>query len=175
MSSVTLARATTTPLRAAATFFALAVLIHNSDHLRRGGDAISADVFWLGSAAIILEVAVVVLVFMRHPAAPLVATAVGFQLALGYLAVHFTPERGWFSDSFVSGDGSVLSVAAASLETVAALGLGVVGAIALRHQGEPGVRAGAGTVPLAEVLRHPLVVAMVLGNVVIFVGSLATR
>src|SRR5687767_8981893 len=111
MSSVTLVRATATPLRAAATFFALAVLIHNSDHLRRGGDSVSADVFWLGSAAIILEVLVVVLVYMRHPAAPLVATAAGFQLALGYLAVHFTPERGLFSDSFVSGDGSALSVA----------------------------------------------------------------
>jgi hypothetical protein len=118
----------TAPLRRAATFFALAVLIHNADHLRRGGDSVSADVFWLGSAAIMLEVAVVVLVFRRHPAGPLVSTAAGFQLALGYLAVHFTPERGWFSDSFVSGEGSTLSWAAASLETIAALVLGVVGA-----------------------------------------------
>src|SRR5215211_7118848 len=67
----------TAPLRAAATFFALAVLVHNSDHLRRGGDSVAADVFWVGSAALLLEVGIVLLVYMRHPAAPLLATAIG--------------------------------------------------------------------------------------------------
>src|SRR4051812_16898859 len=100
----------TARLPAAAVFFTVAVLFHNSDHLRRGGDSVASDVFWLGSAAIILEIGVVLLVFMRHPAAPLVATVVGAGLALGYLVVHFTPERTWVSDSFVSGNGAALSV-----------------------------------------------------------------
>jgi ABC-type spermidine/putrescine transport system permease subunit II len=158
------------PLRAAATFFTIAVLVHNSDHLRRGGDSVAADVFWLGSAAILLEVAVVVLVFMRHPAAPLVATVAGFQLALGYLGVHFTPERTWFSDSFLDG-GQAASWAAASLETVAALVLGVVGALALRRRDFD----GTGTVSVGDALRHPVVAVMALGNAVVFVGSLLTR
>lgn len=160
----------TAPLRAAAVFFAVAVLVHNSDHLRRGGDSVAGDVFWVGSAAILLEVAVVLLVFMRHPTAPLLATAAGFQLALGYLVVHFTPARSWFSDSFLDG-GQVASKAAASLETTAALVLGVVGALALRRRAYEGV-AG---VPVGDALRHPVVVAMITGNAIIFVGSLLTR
>ena len=160
----------TVPLRAAATFFTFAVLVHNTDHLRRGGDSVAADVFWLGSAAILLEVAVVLLVFMRHPAAPLVATVAGFQLALGYLGVHFTPERTWFSDSFIDG-GQAVSWAAASLETAAALVLGVVGALALRRHAFDRVDA----VPIGQAVRHPVVAAMALGNAVIFVGSVLTR
>ena len=167
--------ATTPLLRAAAAFFVVAVLLHNADHLRRGGDAVSADVFWLGSAAIFIEVGVVLLVFMRHPAAPVVAAATGFSLALGYLAVHFTPERDWFSDSFVSGGAGGLSWTAASLETVAALALGVAGVMALRQQHGLAVRGDAGTLPVTHALGHPLVAAMGLGNAIIFVGSLATR
>ncbi|MEY2475887.1 MAG: hypothetical protein QOG87_1202 [Actinomycetota bacterium] len=168
-------RTETAALRAAATFFAVAVLVHNGDHLRRGGDTVSAEVFALGSAAMLLEIGVVLLVFMRHPAAPLAAAGVGFQLALGYLAVHFTPERSWFSDSFVSGEGSALSWTAASLETAAALVLGVIGVVVLRRHGTRPAEGGKGTRAFAEGLRHPIVVAMVLGNLAIFLGSLATR
>ena len=177
MQSHRLATTTATPplLRAAAAFFVVAVLLHNADHLRRGGDAVSADVFWLGSAAILIEVGVVLLVFMGHPAAPVVAAATGFSLALGYLGVHFTPERGWLSDSFVSGGAGGLSWTAASLETVAALALGVAGVMALRQQDGPAVRADADTLSVADALRHPLVAAMALGNAIIFVGSLVTR
>lgn len=45
----------------AAAFFTLAVLIHNADHVRRGADSASLAVFWVGTAAIGLEVAIVVL------------------------------------------------------------------------------------------------------------------
>ena len=74
------------------------------------------------------------------PSAPLLATVAGFQLALGYLAVHFTPDRSWFSDSFLEG-GQVASWFAASLETTAALVLGVVGVLALRRRAYDGVLA----------------------------------
>ena len=155
-------------LRTAAGFFAVAVLVHNGDHLRRGGDSVSADVFWLGSAALLVEVGVVALVFTRHRLAPLVATIAGFQLALGYLAVHFTPARGWFSDSFLNTGASPVSITAAALEAIAAAVLGVAAVAALRS-----ARGSRHFDPAG--LRHPLVVAMAVGNVLIFVGSLATR
>jgi hypothetical protein len=34
----------------AAYLFTAAVIVHNSDHVRRGTDAISRDVFWAGTA-----------------------------------------------------------------------------------------------------------------------------
>ena len=156
-------------LRRAATLFTVAVLIHNGDHLRRGGDSVSSDVFWLGSAAIIVEVAVVALVFAGHRLAPTAAAVAGFQLAVGYLAVHFTPARSWFSDSFVTGDASMVSVAAAGLEATAALVLGIAGTLALRRG------ANGPSLAAADVVRHPVVLAMIVGNLVIFIGSIATR
>ncbi len=120
----------------AAAFFTVAVLIHNSDHVRRGSGAVSTDVFWAGTASIALEIAVVVLACQRHRLAPLFATASGFGLAAGYLVVHFLPARSWLSDSFTSATGvSPLSWFAASLEMVAAITLGVAGLLALRERG----------------------------------------
>lgn len=170
-AAVTIPRAQAVPLRAAAAFFTVAVLLHNGDHLRRGGDSASPEVFWLGSSAMLIEIGVVALVFMRHRFAPLAAAIAGLQLAVGYIAVHFTPERSWFSDSFVSGGASSISVTAAALEAVSALALGAAGVLALRRQpaivGEP--------LPLADAMRHPVVLAMLVGNAVIFAGALATR
>ena len=163
-------RTTTLPLRGAATFFTLAVLIHNGDHLRRGGDSVETDVFWLGSAAILVEVGVVLLVFARHRLAPLAAAVAGFQLALGYIAVHFTPERTWFSDSFVGTDAEAISIAAAALEATAALALGIAGVLALRGRAGPAENGAAFSVAL----RHPVVLVLLIGNVIVFVGSLAT-
>ena len=160
----------------AATFFAVAVLLHNGDHLRRGADAISSDVFWVGSAAILLEVAVVVAVFLRHPVAPLAAAVTGFNLAIGYVVVHLLPERGWLSDPLFEGDASAVSQGAAMLEIAAAVTLGIVGLTVLRHRGGLVSATQPSSVPerrLGEVLRHPVVAAMVLGNAVIFAGSLA--
>jgi hypothetical protein len=155
---------------ATATFFATAVLLHNFDHLRRGGSSVSADVFWIGTLAIVDEVGVVVLAFLRHPRAPLAAVISGATLAAGYVFVHFTPRRTWLSDSLVSGHASPVSIAAASLETIAALALAIVGALAIktpRHDRE--------AMRPRDTFRHPVVVAMIVGNAVVLIGSLATR
>src|SRR5260221_1940026 len=48
-------------LLAAATGFAAAVLIHGFDHARRGADSVGRDVFWIGTAAIVVEGGLVVL------------------------------------------------------------------------------------------------------------------
>src|SRR4051794_35647037 len=107
----------------AAVFFTFAVLFHNFDHLWRGTETLSMDVFVAGSLAMVLEVGVVVLIFMRHRLAPIAAVSAGFPLAAGYLFVHFTPGRGWLSDSFVSERVSIVSWVAASGEALAALAL----------------------------------------------------
>jgi hypothetical protein len=163
-------------LRIATVVFALAVLVHNGDHLRRGGDSVSAQVFWVGSAAILVEVTVVMAVFLRHPTAPIAAVAAGFGLAAGYLLVHFTPQRGWLSDSLTSGNPSAFTVFAAILETTAAVGLGAAGVWRLRQVGLAGTAAAGGaSASFARTLAHPVVAAIIVGNVVIFVGSLVTR
>ncbi len=134
--------------------------------------------FWLGSGAIILEVGLVALVFMRHAAAPLGAAIGGFALASGYVFVHFTPARGWLSDSFLnlSCGTSPISWTAASLETIAALTLSVAGAVVLQRRRSsaehwhPVDSAG-----FLETLRHPVVGVMAVGNALIFVLSFAER
>lgn len=163
-------------LRAATIVFVLAVLVHNGDHLRRGGDSVSAEVFWVGSAAILVEVAVVVAVFLRHPKAPIAAVAAGFGLAAGYLLVHFTPQRGWLSDSLTSGHPAPFTVFAALFETTAAILLGATGAWCLRRGGLAATTASGGaSVSLARAVTHPVVSTMIIGNAVIFVGSFVTR
>ncbi len=60
--------------------------------------------FWLGTAGIAAEVLVVQLAIARHRLAPAAAAGIGGVPSLGYTVVHFLPNLGWFSDSFVSGD-----------------------------------------------------------------------
>ena len=164
-------------LQIAAGLFAAVVILHNSDHVRRGADTLSGDVFAAGTAAIMLEVAVVVLVCQRHRLAALAALSAGVGLALGYVVVHFLPERGWLSDSLtVDGTGVTgLSWIAASLEVAGALALAAAGWAVIRRSG--GLRAAAepsaGALPLHETLTHPVVVVFALAQAVILVVSFA--
>lgn len=160
----------------AATFFTGAVLFHGADHVRRGVDATGRDVFWVGTAAVVLEVAIVVLACQRHRLAPVAAVAGGFGLAFGYVFVHFLPGRSWLSDSFVSAaQVSPLSWVAAALEVVAALTVGVVGLVVLRERGGLASAATerAAELPLSRALVHPTVVAMLVGNAAIVAVSFA--
>jgi hypothetical protein len=158
----------------AGAFFTVAVLIHNFDHVRRGANSVGRDVFAIGSAGIVFEVGIVILVMQRHRLAPIAAVITGFPLAAGYVLVHFTPQRTWLSDSFPSAAHvNPFSWFAASLEVVAALALGTVGLIALQRRGG----WGSGALPdpdqrtAAAVIRDPFVLAMVLGNVILMVVS----
>ena len=156
-------------LEVAAALFAVAVLLHNSDHVRRGAGDLHGDVFVAGTLAMVLEVGVVALVFARHRAAPLAAMAVGLSLAAGYVFVHFTPDRGWLSDSLLS-TSMVVSIVAAGLESVTALYLGVVGARIVQRRGLAAM-SGPGNVD-PRGLRHPTVVAMAIGNAALLAASL---
>ena len=158
-------------LRIAGAFFAFAVLFHNSDHARRGGTSVTTDVFWIGSVALVLEVGIVALIFGDHADAPLAATVVGFSLALGYVIVHFTPERGWLSDSFINGTPALISRVAASLEIAGALGLAIAGLGAMRAG--PARQASGRSV--AGAFRHPIVALMAAGNLAIFLLAVAQR
>jgi hypothetical protein len=152
------------------------VLFHNGDHVRRGADAVGGDVFWAGSLSILLEVAVVALVFLGHRLAPLAAATAGFSLAAGYVLVHLLPARSWLSDPLFDGGAEVVSQLAASLEIIAALALGAAGLLLLTRRGGLVSAGSPGPGPrLVTALAHPAVVAMTVGNAVIFVLSLADR
>ena len=151
----------------AGALFALAVIVHNADHLRRGADALTPEVFWLGTAGIVLEVALVTAVFQRHWLAPLAAAVGGLSLAAGYLEVHFLPAQGAMTDSFTAAAHvSPLSWFAAGLEIVAALTLAAAGARRLRAEG--GVSAFLDTRPDGHGFRassiHPVVYLIVLSQ-----------
>lgn len=163
-------------LRWAVIFFTVAVLLHNSDHARRGGDSVSTDLFVVGSSAILLEVAIVVLVLQRHRLAPLAAAAAGFSLAAGYVLAHLLPPREWISDALFSGGASQLSQTAAILEIAAALTLGTAGVVALRRRGglASASRNHPTARPLGAALKEPAVIAMAAGNAVIFAITVAT-
>src|SRR3954468_22668700 len=159
-------------LELAATFFTAAVLLHNLDHLRRGADGLHGDVFLAGTLAMVLEVGVVAAVFARHRAAPLAAAVVGFSLAAGYVFVHFTPTRALLSDSLLSWS-LPISIVAATLESVTALILGIVG-LRVVHERGLAAMSGAGdeTALDRDGLRHPVVIATAAGNAAIFVLTL---
>jgi hypothetical protein len=162
-------------LRTSATVFTVAVLVHNFDHVRRGVDALPADVFWSGTLAILVEVGVVWLVFADHRMAPAACSAAGLALAAGYLAVHFTPSRSWLSDAYPGSGVDWFSWFAASCETAAALALGAAGLLAIRRAG--GLERSLAGPPtsrgrMARALTHPVVAAAAVGNAVILVVSL---
>lgn len=159
----------------AAGLFVGAVLVHGADHVRRGVDATGRDVFWLGTTAIALEVAAVVLVCLRHRWAPLLAVVAGASLALGYVLVHFLPARSLFSDALAGGDKvTALSWFAASLEVIAAVALAVAGWLTMRARGglASAARPYGGQRPARVGLTHPLSVMMIIGNVAIMAVSL---
>ena len=156
----------------AATFFTAAVLLHNLDHLRRGAEGLHGDVFLAGTLSMVLEVGVVAAVFARHRAAPLAAAVVGFSLAAGYVFVHFTPTRALLSDSLLSWS-MPISIVAATLESVSALILGIVGLSVVRTRGLAAMSSTGAETPLdRDGLRHPVVIAMAAGNAVILMLSL---
>ncbi|MEV0059492.1 hypothetical protein [Nocardia sp. NPDC050718] len=128
-----------TTLRAATAVFAVALVVHGADHLRRGMDATSALVNALGTLQLLAALLVVVLVFRRHSAAPLAAVVVGFASAAGFFVVHLLPD--WFgplSDSFVDAPVSAnvtgFSWFAALFEIAADLAVGLAGLRVLRER-----------------------------------------
>lgn len=124
-------------LRWMAALYLLAVLAHGADHLRRGVDAVTVHVRSAGAVQLLLALTVLVLCWCGHRWAAPAAASLGFTSALLFVAVHFVPHWGSFSDSFtgsrVGPDVTALSWAAAIVEVAAGIALGWVGAHALRR------------------------------------------
>jgi hypothetical protein len=115
--------------------FVLSVLLHGTDHLMqdRGVGALDTGVIIGGSLNYLLAVAALGLVLVRHERAPLVATFVGFYIAVGVSAAHLLPEWGQLSDPY-----SELSLGAYSwivvlLEIGTGFLLGLAGLRAMRQ------------------------------------------
>jgi hypothetical protein len=119
-------------LRWAAVLYVLAVLVHGADHVRRGIDAVTTEVRSSGLVQLVLALVVLFLVLRGHRWAAAAATSLGFTSALLFVAVHFVPYWGSFSDSFtgsrVGPDVTALSWVAAIVEVAAGLALGWAGA-----------------------------------------------
>lgn len=160
-------------LRWAATFFALAVVFHNGDHARRGADSVSADLFWVGTIGIFVEVGLVVLVFLGDRRAPLASATIASGLAVAYVVVHGLPQRSWLSDPLLESGADDSSRLAAMLLIVAALALAAAGASVLRRRGgiASAGRGGTAALGVGDVVVHPVVAFVVIGNVAVLVAS----
>jgi hypothetical protein len=121
-------------LRRAALVYAVGLVLHTADHLRRGIDAITPAVLWAGNVSTVLGVTAVMLVLLRHRAAPLVAALTGIPIALGVAAVHLLPSWGALSDSFLHRATGVTAFSwfVVLLEISGALAMGAVGVTMLR-------------------------------------------
>jgi hypothetical protein len=132
-------------LRAAGILFAAGSAIHVADHLRRGQGSVTDTLNAVGTLALVLQVVLVTLILTRHRLAPLAAVAVGPSLALGFLAAHWTPHWSDISDPLwdMTSSWPALSYAAATLEIVGAVAVGLAGWAIVRHDG----LAAHGTAP----------------------------
>jgi Na+/proline symporter len=137
-------------LRWIAVIFLAAVTVHGADHVRRGMDVVTTQVMSAGSIQFLLAVIAVVLVYRRHPWAPLAAIAIGFASAIGFSAAHLLPHWSSFSDSFtgshVAPNVSVLSWVTAVLEIGADLAFGWAGVRVFqdRRKTQPAASTAAG-------------------------------
>jgi hypothetical protein len=115
-------------LQSAAVVYLIGLALHTADHFRRGLDASTDHVFWLGNVSTVLGLAAVTMILTRHRYAPEAAIAFGFPIAFGVAAVHWLP--GWFgpfSDSFVDQSMSWMSWAVVAIEIAGAMAVGVYG------------------------------------------------
>jgi hypothetical protein len=90
-------------LRWAAVAFAIGVVVHGSDHVRRGMTASPTDVMIAGTVQFVVVVIAVSMTLMGGRRSPEAAIVVGFASALLFIYAHVLPT--WWrvlSDSFVS-------------------------------------------------------------------------
>ena len=106
--------------RWAAVAYGLGTLIHTLDHLRRGIDTVSTEVFWAGNISTPIAIASIFLAIVGWRYAPVLAVAFGFPHAIGIAAVHLLPHWGVFSDAFPGNGASPVSYIAVLSEIVGA-------------------------------------------------------
>jgi hypothetical protein len=122
-------------LRLTATVYLAGWTLHTADHIRRGIDAITAEVFWAGNISGLIALAAIGLAFAGHRLAPVAAVAAGLPAAIGVAAVHLLPGWGVFSDSLPDGHVDRLTWAAVLVEIAGALAFGLAGLVEVRRRG----------------------------------------
>ena len=124
-------------LRYAAVIYAVGLVAHTADHIRRGTDVITPEVFWAGTVSTAAGVVTLALVFSGHRLAPMAAALVGLPIAVGVAAVHLLPHWSALSDPFtgVPAPGiTAVSWTVVLIEIAGAALLGVVGVATLGRQ-----------------------------------------
>jgi hypothetical protein len=116
----------TAALVVAAAVFVIADLLHFADHVRQGR-ALPVSVTAPGTLSLLVAVALLVLALRRQSVAPLLATALGWFIAVGVIAVHLLPPWGAYSDSYLPLHLDVLSYINLGVLIATAVGLAVVG------------------------------------------------
>jgi hypothetical protein len=115
--------------------FAAGSGIHLIDHLRRGQDSVTEQLYWAGNMGLVVQVAVITLIITRHRVAPLAAMAAGVPLALGFTAAHWLPTWSSLSDSFVEDGASAFSYVASLAEILGALAIALAGYLVIQSRG----------------------------------------
>jgi hypothetical protein len=132
-------------LRYAALLYATGLALHTADHVRRGVDAVTPQVVWLGNISTLLGVTTVVLVLLGHRLGPPIAAFTGLQVAIGVAAVHLLPEWSAFSDAFPGARGTgvtAMSWTVVPIEIAGAFAMGVIGLSIARDTRHAGATAG---------------------------------
>jgi hypothetical protein len=127
-------------LRYATAVYAVGLVLHTADHVRRGLGVVTPQVLWLGNVSTAAGLVTIALVFLRHRWAPRAAATLGLPVALGVAAVHFLPRWSEFSDAFPGAHGTgvtSLSWLVVSLEILGAAALGMAGMQALTRRRQP--------------------------------------
>ncbi len=134
-------------LRVTAVIFAVALVVHGADHLRRGLGVVTGEVLGAGAIQQVGAAAALILVFGRHRFAPAAAVVVGFASAAGFTAAYLLPHWSAFSDPFtgaaVAQNVNAFSWFAALFEIAADIAFGVAGLqllLAQRRTGAAGER-----------------------------------
>jgi uncharacterized membrane protein len=122
-------------LKTAGLVFLVVWAVHTADHARRGVDASSDAVVWIGTLGGLLSAVVLTLVFTRHRLAPIAAAGAGFALAAGFIAVHLLPHWSVLSDSLPDGDVDGFTWLAVLCEIAGALLLGATALRIVRREG----------------------------------------
>jgi hypothetical protein len=122
-------------LRTTATVFALALLVHGADHLRRGLE-LPSRLAIVGGLQFLVGMIAVALVLTGRRLGPAAAIAVGFPSALLFTYGHLVPVG---TDPYVgadaAGDVTAFSWITAVFEIGADFAFGLAGALVLRRRG----------------------------------------
>jgi hypothetical protein len=86
--------------------YAIGLVLHTADHLRRGTSVVTTEVLWAGNISTAAGLATIALVLMHHHKAALAAAVLGLPTALAVAAVHLFPTWSVLSDAFVGTTGT---------------------------------------------------------------------